>query len=56
MRSPGSENKTVCVMQQLATPAVDGSWTQECTDWNLGQDRRQNNEQRPLQKAAMDKE
>ena len=36
--------------------AVDRNWTQECTDRNLDQDRRQNNKQGPLQKPAMDKE
>jgi len=29
---------------------------QGCTDWNLGQDCRQDNEQGPLQKPAMDEE
>jgi len=36
--------------------AVDGNWTQECMDRNLDQDGRQDKEQGPLQKAAMDKE
>ena len=36
--------------------AVDRNWTQECTDRNLDQDRRQDNEQCPLQKLAMDEE
>ena len=36
--------------------AVDRNWTQECTDQNLDQDRRQDSEQGPLQKAAMDNE
>jgi len=37
-------------------PAADGNWIQECTDRNLDQDRRQNSEQGPLQKVAMDEE
>jgi len=36
--------------------AVDRDWTWECTDQNLDQDHRQNDEQGPLQKVAMDKE
>jgi len=36
--------------------AVGRNWTQGCTDQNLDQDHRQNNEQGPLQKPAMDKE
>jgi len=36
--------------------AVDGNWTQECTDWNLDQDSRQDKEQGPLQKLTMDEE
>jgi len=36
--------------------AVDGNWTQECTDQDLDQDCRQDNEQGPLQKLATDKE
>jgi len=36
--------------------AVDGNWTQECTGRNLDQDRRQDKEQGPLQKAAMGEE
>jgi len=36
--------------------AVDRSWTQEYMDWNLDQERRQNNEQGPLQKLGMDEE
>jgi len=36
--------------------AVDGNWTQECTDWNLDQDCRQDKEQGLLQKPAMDEE
>jgi len=36
--------------------AVDRSWTQECTDRNLDQDHRQDKEQVPFQKAAMDEE
>jgi len=44
----------VLVLQALGSPklasAVDGNWTQECTD----QDRRQDNEQGPLQKPAVD--
>jgi len=36
--------------------AVDRNWTLECTDWNLDQDCRQNNQQRPLQKPAMGEE
>jgi len=36
--------------------AVDRIWTQECMDWNLDQERRQNNEQGPLQKLGMDEE
>ena len=36
--------------------AVDGNWTQECTDRNLDQDCRQDNKQGPLQKQAMDEE
>jgi len=36
--------------------AVDGNWTQECTDRNPGQDRSQDTEQGPLEKAATDEE
>jgi len=36
--------------------AADGKWTQECMDWNLDQNHRQDNEQGPLQKPAMDEE
>jgi len=36
--------------------AADRNWTQECTDLNPDQDHRQESEQGPLQKAAMDKE
>jgi len=36
--------------------AADRNWTQECMDRDLVQDRRQDNEQGPLQKPAMDKE
>jgi len=36
--------------------AAGRNWTQECTDLSLDQDRRQNNEQGPFQKAAMDEE
>jgi len=36
--------------------AVDGNWIQECTDWNLDRDSRQDNEQGLLQKPDMDKE
>jgi len=36
--------------------AAGRNWTQECMDWNLDQDRRQHNEQGPLQKLAMDEE
>jgi len=36
--------------------AAGRNWTQECTDRNLDQDRRQNNEQGPLQRFAMDEE
>jgi len=36
--------------------AADGNWTQGCTDRHMDQDRRQNNEHGPLQKAAMDEE
>jgi len=36
--------------------AVDGNWTQECTDQNVHQDGRQDKEQSPLQQLAMDKE
>ena len=36
--------------------AVDRNWTQECTDQNPDQDHRQDSEQGPLQKAAMDEE
>jgi len=36
--------------------AADRNWTQECTDWNLDQDRRQNNKYSPLQKPVMDEE
>jgi len=36
--------------------AVGRNWTQECTDWDLDQDHRQNNKQGPLQKAAVDEE
>jgi len=34
--------------------AVNGNWTQECTHRSLNQDRRQDKEQGPLQKAAME--
>ena len=34
--------------------SADRNWTQECMDRNLYQDRRQNNEQGPLQKLAID--
>jgi len=40
----------------LALAAIGRNWTQECTDQNLEQDRRKDNEQGPLQKTAMDKE
>lgn len=36
--------------------AGDGSWIQECTDWNQDQDCRQENGQGPLQKLAIDEE
>ena len=36
--------------------AVDGNWTQECTDQHLDQDCRQDKEQGPLQKPTMDEE
>jgi len=36
--------------------AVNRNWTQECTDHNLDQDRRQDSEHGPLQKQAMDEE
>jgi len=36
--------------------AVERNWAQERMDQNLDQDRRQDNEQGPLQKAAMDEE
>jgi len=36
--------------------ALDGNWIQECTDWNLDQDHRQDKEQGALQKSAMDEE
>jgi len=36
--------------------SVDGNWTQDRTDRNLAQDRRQDKEQRPLQKLALDEE
>jgi len=36
--------------------AVDRNWTEECTDWNLDQDLRQDKEQGPLQKLVVDKE
>jgi len=36
--------------------AADGNWTQGCMDWNLDQDCRQDNEQGPLQKPAMDED
>jgi len=35
---------------------VGRNWTQECTDWNLDQNNRQDKEQGLLQKAAMDEE
>jgi len=37
-------------------PAADRDWTQECTDRNLDQDRRQDSEEGPLQQPAMDEE
>jgi len=37
-------------------PVIDGNWTQECTDCNLDQDRRQDKEQGPLRKPALNKE
>jgi len=36
--------------------AADRNWTQECTDRNLDQDRRQDKEQGPLQKPDMDED
>jgi len=36
--------------------AVGRNWTQGCTDRDLDQNGRQDNEQGPLQKAAMDEE
>ena len=36
--------------------AAGRNWTQECTDLRLDQNHRQDNEQGPLQKAAMDEE
>ena len=36
--------------------AAGRNWTQECRDHSLDQDSRQNNEQGPLQKSAMDKQ
>jgi len=36
--------------------AADGNWTQEFTDQDLDQGRRQDNDQGPLQQAAMDEE
>jgi len=36
--------------------AADRNWTLECTDWNVDQDRRQDDEQGLLQKPDMDKE
>jgi len=36
--------------------AVGRNGTQECTDWNLDQDGRQDNEQGSLEKLAMDEE
>jgi len=36
--------------------ATNRSWTQGCTDQDLDQDHRQNNEHGPLQKATMDEE
>jgi len=36
--------------------AADRNQTQECTDRNLDQDRRQGNEQGPLQQVDMDEE
>jgi len=50
----------VAAGQAPASPGLDsptdGNWTQECTDRSLDQDHRQDNEQSPLQKAAMDEE
>jgi len=34
--------------------AADRNWTQECTVWNLDQDRRQHNKQGALQNPATD--
>jgi len=36
--------------------AVGRNWTQECTDQDLDQDGRQDNEQGPLRQPAMDEE
>jgi len=47
---PGSTRKS------WAGLSSSWNWTQECTDQNLDQDHRENNEQDPLQKAAMKEE
>jgi len=36
--------------------SADGNWIQECTDRNMYQDCRQDREQGPLQKPAIDEE
>jgi len=50
----------VATRQAHGSPRLDSTvgrnWVQECTDRDLDQDRRQYNEQGPLQKAAMDEE
>jgi len=52
---PASSCQTAPGSPGLASKA-DRNWTQECTERNLDQDRRQNNEQGLLQKVAMDEE
>jgi len=49
-RLPGSTRKSRTGF------AADGNWTQECTDRNPDQDRRQDKEQSPIQQAARDEE
>jgi len=54
-RHPASSCRAAPGTPGLAS-AADRDWTQGCTRQDLDQNRRQNNEQGPLQKAAMDEE
>jgi len=57
---PGSGPRAPASRQAQGNPGLDspagGDWTQERTDRNLDQERRQEKGQGPLQKPAMDEE